>query len=314
MATPSAAPASASDSDHDIHVKEWEKARDVLAFFDGKLHDLRMYGFSIVTALLTADGVLLSSATSGGSPAIHKFAVCAITLVLILALFLIDTNYVVFQKAAATRALVVEKKLNIELSEIISDRYRADNIENYIRLVYGIFTISILFLGMISLGAQFGYTLALLAIAVAGTLLIQRLRLEYKYNLVEDWTISPLVCSQDSCVEITLNNLCTSFLDEKKAEKLLGAEYREGTKIPIPIQFGKGKLLWDIINEETGKVTKKFADRDMNVFDSKTWILKGGDIGKAGIYELRPRDWPLPLRRRIVVSADAKQRHRGKEV
>lgn len=93
------------DKDREIHLKEWEKARGVLQFYDDKLHDLRKYGFSFITAFLTADGILLSTKLSSGTPAPIKFAVFGVTLILILALHLIDKNYRVFSKGSCNACI-----------------------------------------------------------------------------------------------------------------------------------------------------------------------------------------------------------------
>lgn len=315
MSPAKAAPAAEADPDSDAdrenHMKEWEKARDTLQFFDDKLHDLRKYGFSFVTVLLTADGILFSTTFAVDVSATLKFAVFGVTLILILALHLIDKNYLVFQRAAATRAVVLEKELNLELSEVITDRYRIEHVEQDVLGVYLFFTLSVLFLGCISLGGYYGYSLILAMIAFIVTIFITRLQLEYKYKYNEDWTISPLVCSLDSMVKITLNNLDNS-LEDWPANNPVEAKEHAGIKVPKPIRFQKDGMLWEIINEESGKGETWTANRDIDVYDNQTWILKGKDVGKPGVYQLRPRGWPLPLHRRITVIKNPQKQKRGK--
>jgi hypothetical protein len=292
-----------SGDERAIHINEWEKARGVLQFFDDKLHDLRKYGFSFITTLLTAQGFLLSSKLPGDVPVPTKFVMFCVTLILILALYIIDKNYTVVQRAAKTRALVLEKKLNIELSEIITDRYRIEHINRDVLIVYGSFMLSVLFLGCFSLGDEYKYSVILVLIAALATILAYRLSsvYKYKYSYSEDWTISPLECSVEGVVKITLNNLGDS-VDDKCAKKLLGTKYIKGIKIPKPILFKKNDLLWEIISEESGEVIKRTANRDLDIYDSQTWLLKGKEFGKAGVYQLHPRGWPLPLHRKIVIS------------
>lgn len=317
-----------SDREYDIHMKEWEIARGVLEFFDDKLHDLRKYGFSFVTALLTAEGVLETSEGASASAGI-KFAVFFVTLILILALHLIDRNYVVFQRAATTRALVLERKLNIELSDIITDRYRIEQVNGCVAAVYILFTFGVLVLGYYSLGMHYVYSVILWVIAIWATILTLQLNVSYRWsspkkgrlesalNQVlkglrkllritgrderkEDWTISPLECSKKhGTVKITLTNLAEP--DEDSAIELLG-DHGKGKIVPKPIRFSKDQLLWKITNEESGKVSvSRTANEDIRVYDSRTWILKGEDFGEPGVYQLWPSDWPVPLYRRIII-------------
>ena len=39
--------------------EEWAEARKMLGYFDEKLHDLRKYGFTLITGLLAIQGLLL---------------------------------------------------------------------------------------------------------------------------------------------------------------------------------------------------------------------------------------------------------------
>ena len=66
------------------YMEEWKVARELLASFDDRLDNLRKYGFSFLTALLTADSILLP----GSVPALAdkalsdpvKLAVLVVTL------------------------------------------------------------------------------------------------------------------------------------------------------------------------------------------------------------------------------------------
>ena len=311
MAIDPAAPSSPADSDHDIHVKEWEKAREVLASFDNNLHDLRKYGFSFITAILAADGILLASKPGDSATAIQKVAVCGVTLFLILALHLIDRNYQVFQEAAATRALVLERKLNIELTEIISERYNIQHINFYVLVVYLFFIFGVLFIGLISLGAQFYYMGILLAFAVLATLFTLELHVDYKTESSEDWTISPLESALDGSIKITLTNFHDP-MSSARAERWFDKKLIQGFKIPEPIIFPQGGVVWQIINEATGEAKPHKAESEIIVFDSRTWIVPGSEFKKPGVYQLQPSGWPIPLHRRIIISGAAKRQRRNK--
>ena len=118
-------------------MKEWEKARELIKDYDNRLHDLRKFGFSFITGLLTigslvtqtiARGVTTNNIEiTGESTEIiagpFNLGVFIITIMLIVALHLFDKNYRVFQEAANTRIKVLERKLNLELSEAVTVRY-----------------------------------------------------------------------------------------------------------------------------------------------------------------------------------------------
>lgn len=124
-----------------LQQKEWETARDVISKFDERLDVLRRYGFSFITGLLTAQSLLESSLIPGTStiqPQV-KLAVILATLVLILALRLLDRDYVVYQKAASERAKVIEASLNLGLTKTIDDVYHGAHLWLSINIIYWLF-------------------------------------------------------------------------------------------------------------------------------------------------------------------------------
>jgi len=312
-------PETPADKDQANHLKEWEITRELMAFFDGKLHDIRKYGFTFVTALLTVEGIVLLQTKFAWSDA-SKLAAFGVTMLLIVALYLIDQNYKFYQRAANTRALVLERNLNLELSETITYRYRSKAINIRVLVLYLVFVWSVAALGVAGLYKDDSYVAGLIGIAVIATLLsvrIFRLGITYKHEYLEDWTIWPLECTQTDKLTITLTNLREqvkrqkikwpqSRLDKTRKEDGTPKEgYPVWGKLPEPITFKKDELVWEMINEETGKSIEKRAKEDIVIYDSYIWILKESDfkeIGENGTYRLRPRGWPVPLNRRITVS------------
>jgi hypothetical protein len=316
-----------SGKDRATHLDEWKKARDILQFFDGKLHDLRKYGFSFVTALLTVEGILLLRSGGVTMSDSAKVAVFGVTMLLILALHLIDQNYKFYQRAANMRALVLERKLNLELSEIITDRYKAKDINKRVLLLYIVFIVGVLCLGGVALYPNLLYIAGLSAIALAAiclTILTFLLDTTFKYKYKEDWTISPLECTPTDKVTITLTNLSPNEIklkDLKDAQKRLKAKLDldkdfekvkeelpdsdfEKIRVREPIVFPEGKIRWEIIPEGGGDpVGEAPKDEELHVYNSHTWIWDISNVGE-GVYQLRPRGWPLPLQRRIIVSDD----------
>lgn len=121
--------------ENDNCLKEWSAARDVLDKFDERMHDLRKYGFSFVTALIAAEALLKVDNLSNHI----KLTVIWVTLGLIIALRLFEQNYQNFQEAAAKRAESIEKRLNIELTEVLSQIYVERKMWRYRDWMYGAF-------------------------------------------------------------------------------------------------------------------------------------------------------------------------------
>jgi hypothetical protein len=189
-------------------LEEWKQARDVLKSFDDHLHDLRKYGFSFLTALFATESILARSSDARSLDPQVKFAVFAVTLLLIAAVHLFDKNYRIYQEAANTRALVLERKLNLELSEDVSVRHRKNRVNLIVATVYVMFIVGVLLLGSFVLEGEQGWIIGLVVFGtVIGVVPIFTLGLHYAYKEGEDWTISPLECARGELVKITLNNL-----------------------------------------------------------------------------------------------------------
>jgi len=85
-------------------VDEWKECRNTIGRMDTILEDLRKYGFSLVTALLTASGIV--GAVANNRPVLPLASV--VVMVLVIALFGIDLSYQVVLNGAAERALDLE--------------------------------------------------------------------------------------------------------------------------------------------------------------------------------------------------------------
>ena len=150
-------PAPSSDSTP----PEWQAARDVVDAFDERLHDLRKYGFSFVTGLLSVDA-LFSSITVG-----WKLAALLATLVLIVSLDLVDRNYRVFQTAATIDAQLLERRNEMNLTQTISRIYDNAHIKFFFQTVYILFTLATLLLGWFIMAGQSYHLLLLVVFAIA---------------------------------------------------------------------------------------------------------------------------------------------------
>ena len=99
------APSPISTGD-DLRMKEWAECRTMIGRFDTILADLRKFGFSLITGLLTA-GAVLGFVGVQIPPNLRTTAFITI-MILITALFSVDTYYQVLLSAAVERALDLE--------------------------------------------------------------------------------------------------------------------------------------------------------------------------------------------------------------
>jgi hypothetical protein len=140
---------------------EWQAARDVLDKFDERLHDLRKYGFSFITGLLSIDALFASILVG------WKLAALLATLALIVSLNLVDRNYRVFQIAATIDAQLLERRNEMNLTQTTSRIYDDAHIKFFFQTVYIMFTLATLLLGWFILADHSYHLLLLAAFAVA---------------------------------------------------------------------------------------------------------------------------------------------------
>lgn len=155
-------------------MEEWKEVRGVLEAFDDRIHDLRKYGFTLITGLLAIQGFLLPSIPTGapsevitttdkfdangiltertienvtttdpyrgpsvqGLPYEVKIAILAVTAVLVVALRWLDSNYRGLQRGAALRGKVIERFLNLEVTDEIATRYEAEKLGKQILVLF----------------------------------------------------------------------------------------------------------------------------------------------------------------------------------
>lgn len=89
----------------DWELREWSECRATIARMDTILEDLRKFGFSLVTGLLTASAFL--AGTARPEAAVASFVA---VMVLVTTLFSVDTYYSASMSGAVERALDVEAR------------------------------------------------------------------------------------------------------------------------------------------------------------------------------------------------------------
>jgi len=270
-------------------LEEWKEARGILSRFDENLHDLRKYGFTFLAALFTIDA--LQKLVSKDITDNIRLGLIAITIAFIVTLRLLDHDYQQFQSAASIRARILERMLNIEVTETISEKYKRDKLYNWNLGVYIGFVIIALFIGLMIL--PYGmYWLVASGFAFVGIVLIfiikysKNLKVNLHHHgteLKEDWTIDRVSCKQGEKVRITITNL-----DEKN-------------ELIIP----SGKIVCDIRNEENTVSHPQLSANGISIppGGNYSWLWDTSNVAPDTIYRIVPRDWGDPIRRSIVVYA-----------
>jgi hypothetical protein len=105
-----------------LQLDEWQEARKSVDRFDTILADLRKYGFTLVTGVLSADAFLTTVIP------LHDFAIVVVfsaIILLVVALFLLDRYYQVLLWAAVSRAMDLEGSLEPPLGLTSFITYKA---------------------------------------------------------------------------------------------------------------------------------------------------------------------------------------------
>jgi len=89
--------------------KEWQECRKSIARFDEIIVNIRKYGFTLITILLSADGFLYAKV--GNPQKIEMFGIYFALMVLIVGLFRVDRYHEVFLRGAVHRACILEDKI-----------------------------------------------------------------------------------------------------------------------------------------------------------------------------------------------------------
>jgi hypothetical protein len=247
---------------------EWKEARSVIARFDNNIHDLRKYGFSFVTALLAANGLLSQGGTSV-VPVEVKAAILVATMGLIVTLKLLDTHYRLFQKAASMRCRILENRLNLDITNDISFFYDLGYLHHWMYvqfLYYGFVTLTVM-LGLAILWSNTNLIILMLLSALVSYVLIY-LTYRQKPTALEDWSVDNKIVGQGTSVRITYTNLNSQD------------SYRAGVF----------RLSWNIKKESatTAAASEPDAppvDVPLLYFQSKDWLWKTEKV-EPGLYEL----------------------------
>lgn len=266
---------------------EWVAARNLIDKFDGEMTELRKTGFAFITGILAISGIFLPS-NADGIPYGAKAAIIIATMVLIVAVALFEKNIAIKQKAASQRAIVLERRLNLELTEIIYYQYLFNKGSLYQILIYVLFISGACILAwslpidpnpitnLLIVGLMFTIFVAIIAI----------IHLQFKFRRPEnregqDWTIDKIECQPGDLLGITLTNF-------------------SGDEIKVPDQ---NRFIYQI-EDETGHII--FQNKKPITIQSEqsyTWYWDTKDVDE-GIYHIIPdKGDPIGRNVRIIKKA-----------
>ncbi len=239
-----------------VGMEEWKSARDVFGKFDDRQHDLRKYGFTFLSALIAADSLTTLFKNTDDRIIL---TIIGITLLLTVALRLLDKTYELYMNATAIRAQILEVRLNMELTETISYRHETDKFDRYVLGVYMSFA---LVAGFVGFAVVFPHALLLFLILVfmIATFFFLAIihRLTPNVEHLVDWSFDRTVCEEGEKVRIMATNLCKGdvFFEENKP---VWAIHKEGQKEPLRILpqpqnapaggiviFGHNNYVWEL--------------------------------------------------------------------
>jgi hypothetical protein len=291
-------------------MSEWQEARGILARFDNNLHDLRKYGFTFITGLLAVSGLLSNS----GSTALTdptKAVVLAVTLGLIVVLKLLDTQYGLYEEAAAIRARIIENRLNLDLTNDIAFLAEAGSWWEYVQALY---------YGFVALTALLGVAILWndpeMAVLVSDSALIAAMLMwgfGQKRNVpLTDWSVDQKIVPTGGSVRITFTNLDRGDIREKGRTGKAGAAKAEGKPGEGEEDGGKPgrfKLSWEVIHHPEGKEihAEEADDRALYYFDDFDWLWPTKDLD-VGLYELKMKSERInPRYTRSVLRPETKK-------
>jgi hypothetical protein len=135
-------------------IAEWNEARSVINKIDDRLNDLRKYGLTFVSGLLTAQALIDSSTPSAATfvTAGVKLAIILASLVLICALFVIEIINRQVQHAVSSRARQIEKDSNLGLTRAVARAFAIYRVDRTLDLLYLMMIVATGVLGFYVLG------------------------------------------------------------------------------------------------------------------------------------------------------------------
>ncbi len=294
--------------DENQDYKEWVTARKSIDKFDGYTVNIRKYGFTFITGIITAQAILTPTPIS--YPV--KFSVIVVTMALILAIALFEQYIRIMQHAAVQRALILERRLNIELTELIGFQYTLNHGNYFKYALYIVFIFGTCLFAFFIIGINpdqlFENQLPLdQIIEIMGVIILFVLSIisliiifhVYKYKIRpdgEDWTVDKVVCQRGKNVKITLTNVNNDKRMSIDPCSMVEIK-REDNKEP-PQKLYHCNLYHHI---------------EIGPGNNFTWLWNTKNCSE-GIYQICPKNREDPLQRKIMILNNKKEEKQEKNV
>ena len=282
---------------------EWVMVRNSIDKFDGYTVDIRKYGFSFITGIITAQAILMPTPVS--YPV--KFSVIIVTMALILAIALFEQYIRIMQHAAVQRGLILERRLNIELTELIGFQYELNHGEYfkyalYIVFIFGTSLFAFFLIGIntnellinqlpFSQKIEIIGVLILFVSSIIGLYIIFDV---YRYvyrNDCEDWTVDKVVCERGNNVRITLTNIGNEKMPVEPGSMV---EIKKEDNKELPQMIYHCNLYHHI---------------EIGPGNNYTWLWNTSNCSE-GIYQICPKHREYPLQRKIMILNNKKRKNK----
>jgi hypothetical protein len=168
----------AESSDHAL--AEWTECRNTAGRMDSILADIRKYGFSLVTILLTANALITPT-----NPVADRVAASTVVIVLLLVLFLMDRYWFTLLLAAVARASELEVGLKIFVSRRLGDYSQKKHNTQVASGIYAIFVLLAAAVALVTVvpASQWAGLGVMLGITIAAELAILMLHIWFEDKL-----------------------------------------------------------------------------------------------------------------------------------
>lgn len=279
---------------YDLWKAEWTDCRSTLARFDGYLDALRRQGFSYISALLTATG-LISYVTGTIVTPWAKVAILAVTDGLIVVLAYLEKDYRQMEHGVATRARVLEGRLNFGESDTIAVFYRRQQLWKMDLSMSVGFILLTWLLGMAILVPPAGIphtpiwpfllllattAIALVAVGWASTL---------RRGGGIDFGVDQLIARVGAVLTFTATNLYHVDVQKDGTTVPLSLNFHLTCRRIPPVNLGSK----DPSSDDPPKEVDLPDQRPLGSFDSVTWIWSTA-AAAPGVYHWE-LTWQVPL-------------------
>jgi hypothetical protein len=121
---------------------EWKECRSTIDRFDRLLVDVRKYGFTLLTGLLTAGAFAFVKLDTTPVPDAARVGISLVLMVLVLGLFTVDRYIEMLLRAAVTRARTLETALGLRLTHMLSSVAESVGTATWATWLYTLFVLS----------------------------------------------------------------------------------------------------------------------------------------------------------------------------